>query len=154
MLTVPRYRTKWGSRAFAVAAPSTWNSPPPPNFLEIRRPNDDLSFDIELISILILGLWAHIFEDLGNIAILQYDIRVLHCKINVIMLLIRILHQHGSMWDFGSQCCIMMLRYATLCSVTGIYIGFIITKYCILNTVCDIIMVLHDFELWEQYVTL
>ena len=28
MLTVPRFRTKWGSRAFAVAAPSTWNSPP------------------------------------------------------------------------------------------------------------------------------
>ena len=28
MLTVPRFRTKWGSRAFAVAAPSTWNSLP------------------------------------------------------------------------------------------------------------------------------
>ena len=28
MLTVPRYRTKWGSMAFAVAAPSTWNSLP------------------------------------------------------------------------------------------------------------------------------
>ena len=26
MLTVPRFRTKWGPRAFAVAAPSTWNS--------------------------------------------------------------------------------------------------------------------------------
>ena len=26
MLTIPRYRIKWGSRAFAVAAPSTWNS--------------------------------------------------------------------------------------------------------------------------------
>ena len=26
MLTVPRFRTKWGSRAFAVADPSTWNS--------------------------------------------------------------------------------------------------------------------------------
>ena len=26
MLTVPRYQTKWGSRAFPVAAPSTWNS--------------------------------------------------------------------------------------------------------------------------------
>ena len=57
MLTVPRLRTKWGSRAFAVAAPSTWNSlpvnlrtastvtsftPPPPNSSEIRRPVDDL----------------------------------------------------------------------------------------------------------------
>ena len=28
MLTVPRFRTKWGSRALAVAAPSTWNSLP------------------------------------------------------------------------------------------------------------------------------
>ena len=28
MLTVPRFRTKWGSRVFAVAAPSTWNSLP------------------------------------------------------------------------------------------------------------------------------
>ena len=28
MLTVPRFRTKWGSRAFAVAAPSNWNSLP------------------------------------------------------------------------------------------------------------------------------
>ena len=28
MLTVPRFRTKWGSRAFAVAAPPTWNSVP------------------------------------------------------------------------------------------------------------------------------
>ena len=28
MLTVPRFRTKWGSRAFAVATPSTWNSLP------------------------------------------------------------------------------------------------------------------------------
>ena len=28
MLTVPRYRTKWGSKAFAVAAPSEWNSLP------------------------------------------------------------------------------------------------------------------------------
>ena len=28
MLTVPCYLTKWGSRAFAVAAPSTWNSLP------------------------------------------------------------------------------------------------------------------------------
>ena len=28
MLSVPRFRTKWGSRAFAVAAPSTWNSLP------------------------------------------------------------------------------------------------------------------------------
>ena len=28
MLTVPRFRTKWGSRAFAVAAPSTWTSLP------------------------------------------------------------------------------------------------------------------------------
>ena len=28
MLIVPRFRTKWGSRAFAVAAPSTWNSLP------------------------------------------------------------------------------------------------------------------------------
>ena len=28
MLTVPRYRTKWGSRAFAVSAPSNWNSLP------------------------------------------------------------------------------------------------------------------------------
>ena len=71
MLTVPRYRTKWGSRSFAVAAPSTWNSlpvylrtastvtlfnkmlktflfdstPPPPKSSEIRRPVDDLSFD-------------------------------------------------------------------------------------------------------------
>ena len=71
MLTVPRYRTKRGSMAFAVAAPSTWNSlpvnlrteyshlfeknaetflfdsttppppPPPPNSSEIRRPVDD-----------------------------------------------------------------------------------------------------------------
>ena len=71
MLTFPRFRTKWGSRAFAVAAPSTWNSlpvnlrtastvtsfqktlktfhfnsaPPPPNSSEIRRPVDDLRFD-------------------------------------------------------------------------------------------------------------
>ena len=74
ILTVPRFRTKWGSRAFAVAAPSTWNSlpgnlrtastvtsfkkmlktflfrfglppPPPPNSSEIRCPVDDLSFD-------------------------------------------------------------------------------------------------------------
>ena len=71
MLTVPRFRTKWGSMAFAVAAPSTWNSllvnlstastvtsfkkmlktflfdsvPPPPNSAEIRRPVDDLRFD-------------------------------------------------------------------------------------------------------------
>ena len=75
MLIVPRFRTKRGSRAFAVAAPSTWNSlpvnlrtagtvtsfkknaedfsfrfgfpstPPPPNSLEIRRPVDDLRFD-------------------------------------------------------------------------------------------------------------
>ena len=72
MLTVPRFRTKWGSRAFAVAAPSTWNSlpvnlrtastvtsfkknaedfsfqfgsPPPPNSSEIQRPVDDLRFD-------------------------------------------------------------------------------------------------------------
>ena len=28
MLTVPRFRTKWGSKAFAVVAPSTWNSLP------------------------------------------------------------------------------------------------------------------------------
>ena len=28
MLTVPRFRTKWGSRAFGFAAPSTWNSLP------------------------------------------------------------------------------------------------------------------------------
>ena len=28
MLTVPRYRTKCGSMALAVAAPSTWNSLP------------------------------------------------------------------------------------------------------------------------------
>ena len=28
MFTVPRFRTKWGSRAFAFAAPSTWNSLP------------------------------------------------------------------------------------------------------------------------------
>ena len=71
MLTVPRFRTKWGSRAFAVVAPSTWNSLPvnlrtastvtsfkkmlktflfdsafpPPNSSEIRRPVDDLRFD-------------------------------------------------------------------------------------------------------------
>ena len=71
MLTVPRFRTKWGSRAFAVAAPSIWNSLPvnlraastvtsfkkmqkifflnsafpPPNSSEIRRPVDDLRFD-------------------------------------------------------------------------------------------------------------
>ena len=70
MLTVPRYQTKWGSRAFAVAAPSTWNSlpvnfrtastvtlfekmlktslfasSPPPSSSEIRRPVEDLSFD-------------------------------------------------------------------------------------------------------------
>ena len=68
--TVPRFRTKWCSRAFAVAAPSTWNSLPvnlrtastvtsfkkmlktflfdlaiPPNSSEIRRPVDDLRFD-------------------------------------------------------------------------------------------------------------
>ena len=71
MLTVPRFRTKWGSRAFAVAAPSTWNALPvnlrtattvtsfkkmlktffldsalpPPNSSEIRRPVDNLRFD-------------------------------------------------------------------------------------------------------------
>ena len=73
MLTVPRFRTKWGSGAFALAAPATCNSlpvnlrtastvtsfkkmlktflfdsafpPPPPNSLEIRRPVDDLRFD-------------------------------------------------------------------------------------------------------------
>ena len=70
MLTAPRFRTKWDSRAFAVAAPSTWNSLPvnlrsaskvtsfkimlktflfdsafPPNSSEIRRPVDDLRFD-------------------------------------------------------------------------------------------------------------
>ena len=28
MLTAPHFRKKWGSRAFAVAAPSTWNSSP------------------------------------------------------------------------------------------------------------------------------
>ena len=27
-LTFPRYRTKWGTRDFVVAAPSTWNSLP------------------------------------------------------------------------------------------------------------------------------
>ena len=68
MLTVPRFRTKWGSM---VAAPSTWNSlpvnlrtasagtsfkkmlkillfhsaSPPPNSSEIRRPVEDLRFD-------------------------------------------------------------------------------------------------------------
>ena len=73
MLTVPRFRTKWGSRAFAVAAPSTWNSlpvnlrtastvtsfkkmlktflfdsaSPPPPLIPRRfwRPVDDLRFD-------------------------------------------------------------------------------------------------------------
>ena len=71
MVTVPSFRTKWGSSAFAVAAPSTWNSlpvnlrtastvtsfkkmlktflfdsaSPPPNSSEIRRPVDDLRFD-------------------------------------------------------------------------------------------------------------
>ena len=71
MLTVPRFRTKWGSNAFVVAAPPTWNSlpvnlitastvtsfkkmlkfffrfgspPPHPNSSEIRRPVDDLHF--------------------------------------------------------------------------------------------------------------
>ena len=69
MLTVPRFRTKWGSRASAFAAPSTWNSllvnlktastvislkkmlktclfdsAFPPNSSKIRRPVDDLSF--------------------------------------------------------------------------------------------------------------
>ena len=28
MLAFPRFRTKWGSSAFVVAAPSTWNSLP------------------------------------------------------------------------------------------------------------------------------
>ena len=71
MLTVPRFRTQWGSRAFAITAPSTWNSlpvnlrtantvtsfkknaedysfrfgPPPPVSSEIRRPVEDLRFD-------------------------------------------------------------------------------------------------------------
>ena len=72
MLAVPRFQTKWGSSAFADAAPSTWNSlpvnlrtastvtsfkknaedfsfrfgsPPPPNSSEIRRPVDDLRFE-------------------------------------------------------------------------------------------------------------
>ena len=74
MLTVPRYRSNWRSRAFAVAAPSTRNSlpvnfstastvtflkkmlktflfdsasphPPPPDFSQNRRPVDDISFD-------------------------------------------------------------------------------------------------------------
>ena len=84
MLTVPRFRTKWGSRAFAVAAPSTWNSLPvnlrtASTVTSLKKNAEDFSFrfgfppliprifgaqlttyastlDIELVSIWILRL--------------------------------------------------------------------------------------------------
>ena len=40
MLTVPRFRTKWGSRVFAVAAPCTWNS----LLVKLRRASTVISF--------------------------------------------------------------------------------------------------------------
>ena len=39
-LTVPRFRTTWGSRAFAVGAPSTWNSLP----VNLRTASTVISF--------------------------------------------------------------------------------------------------------------
>ena len=84
MLTVPRFRTKWGSRALSDAAPSTWNSlpvnlrpastvtsfkktlktflfnsaPPPlnPRRFGAQLTTYALTLDIELVSIWILRL--------------------------------------------------------------------------------------------------
>ena len=85
MLAVPRFQTKWGTRAFADAAPSTWNSlpvnlqtastvtsfkkmlktfhfdsasPPPliPRRFDAQLTTYALSLDIELVSIWILRL--------------------------------------------------------------------------------------------------
>ena len=82
ILTVPRFRTKWGSRDFAVAALSTWNSlpvnlrtastvtsfkkmlktllfdsaPPPPPEFGAQLTIYALTLDIELVSIWILRL--------------------------------------------------------------------------------------------------
>ena len=69
-LTVPRFRTKWGSRAFAVAAPSTWNSLPV-NLRTAQLTTYALTLDIELVSIWILRLWARISEDLGAIEVTE-----------------------------------------------------------------------------------
>ena len=103
MLTVPRFRTKWGSRAFAVEATSTWNSlpvnlrtaqsphlkkrwrlffsirlsPPPPNLIPRRfgaqLTTYALTLDIELVSIWILRLWARISEDLSAIEVTELN---------------------------------------------------------------------------------
>ena len=111
MLTVPRYRTKWGSRAFAVAAHSTSNSlpvnlrtastvtsfkkmlkifpfqygSPPliPRRFGAQLTTYALTLDIELVSIWILRLWSRISEDLGAIEVTELN------WIKLIILIIR-----------------------------------------------------------------
>ena len=60
MLTVPRFRTKWGSRAFAVAAEDFFYSirlsPPIPRRFGAQLVTYALTLDIELVSIWILRL--------------------------------------------------------------------------------------------------
>ena len=101
MLTVPRFRTKWGSRAFAVADPSTWNSLPVnlrtastvtsfkkmlktflfdsafppliPRRFGAQLTTYALTLDIELVLIWILRLWARISEDLGAIEVTELN---------------------------------------------------------------------------------
>ena len=103
MLTVPHFRTKWGSRAFAVAAPSTWNSLPDtastvtslkkmlktflfdsasppliPRRFGAQLTTYALTHDIELVSIWILCLWARISEDSGAIEVTELNWKIIN----------------------------------------------------------------------------
>ena len=73
MLTVPRFRTKWGSSAFVTSFNKMLKTLLIPRRFGAQLTTYALTLDIELVSIWILSLWARFSENLGAIEVTELN---------------------------------------------------------------------------------